>query len=923
MASEAEIRSPSPGRTGATLVPALLVLFFVSGACSLVYQLIWARMLVVVFGVGTWAVSTVLAAFMAGLALGSFGFGRLADRRGDPLRIYGLLELGIAAAALLVPAAISGLEEVSAALSRVTGDAGFAASRFALTFALLLVPTTLMGATLPVLSRFAVVRASEAGKGVGRLYAANTFGAAAGCLLTAFALLPCTGTWGATAAAAAGNALAGIAALLLSRACQGKPAVAVTGGPSDATKVMGGPTVAGGPPETPATPEGSHGVSEDAGTQASAGSSGTQADTGNTPGIPAGAGRRDLPEQEPLPGWIGPAVLVAIGLSGFAALGYEVVWTRLLSILNRTTTAQSLSVILIAFLLGIAAGGAAGARLSGRLRDAVLALGAAELLIGLFGLLSTALLGGVPGYFEILGNLVGISPLAQLFLAALVVTIVPTCLMGAAFPIAGRLNVRRLDRVGRSVGDLYAANTAGAIAGALAAGFLLVPWLGTQGSVEALAWCNIAAGTALVALAPQSRPARRLRTLVLAGAAAAALHAAIPGDLFVRLLSGLEAKGRLLYYSESTAGTVTVHESAGGQRSLRVNGTGEVRSDFASIQTFRMLGNLASLLHPDPRQVAVVAFGGGVTLSSVELHRPAHLACAEVVPGVFGAAPLFGEYNNRIADRFGAGYLHLIAEDGRNHLLRTGDRYDVIICDSTHPTTADSWLLYTREFYRLCRQRLKPGGMVAQWVPTHGLSVEEYRTIVRTFSQVFPHSSLWVNQVYTILLATPQPLAVDMGELAGKLARPAIAANLDKVELADPVAFLGTLGLDEKGVARYAGEGNVNTDRRTRAGYRPQGERLDGSEVLDSLQPLLVSEAGGWLKAAPEDLLDVERRLRARERSMAGLIQMMRGESEEAGGLFRDALAIDPREAMALRLQRILRQEGAGEEGFPVGGPAR
>ncbi|MCY3761354.1 MAG: fused MFS/spermidine synthase, partial [Gemmatimonadetes bacterium] len=769
MAPEAEIRSPGPGKPGGTLA-ALLVLFFVSGACSLVYQLIWARMLVVVFGVGTWAVSTVLAAFMAGLALGSFGFGRLADRRGDPLRIYGLLELGIAAAALLIPAGIAGLEGVCAALSRVAGDAGFAAARFALTFALLLVPTTLMGATLPVLSRFAVTRASEAGQGVGRLYAANTFGAAAGCLLTAFALLPHTGTWGATAAAAAGNALAGIAAILLNRVCRGRPEASVTA-------------------------------------------------------IPAGAGRPEPPGREPLPGWVGPAVLAAIAVSGFAALGYEVVWTRLLSILNRTTTAQSLSVILIAFLLGLASGGAAGARLSVRLRDAVLALGAAQLLIGLFGLLSTALLGGVPAYFEILGNLFGIPPLAQLFLAALVVTIVPTCLMGAAFPIAGRLNVRRLDRVGRSVGDLYAANTAGAIAGALAAGFLLVPWLGTQGSVEALAWCNIAAGTALAALSPQSRPAGRLRALVLAGAAAAALHLAIPGDLFVRLLSGLEAKGRLLYYSESTAGTVTVHETGGGQRSLRVNGTGEVRSDFASIQTFRMLGNLAPLLHPDPRQVAVVAFGGGVTLSSVELHRPEHLACAEVVPGVFGAAPLFAEYNNRIADRFGAGYLRLIAEDGRNHLLRTGNRYDVIICDSTHPTTADSWLLYTREFYRLCRQRLEPGGMVAQWVPSHGLSVEEYRTIVRTFSQVFPHTSLWINQVYTILLATPGPLVVDMKDLAGKLARPAIAANLGKVELADPVAFLGTIGLDERGVARYAGEGNVNTDRRTRAGYRQQGER--------------------------------------------------------------------------------------------------
>ena len=213
----------------------------------------------------------------------------------------------------------------------------------------------------------------------------------------------------------------------------------------------------------------------------------------------------------------------------------------------------------------------------------------------------------------------------------------------------------------------------------------------------------------MVALAPQSRPARRLRALVLAGAAAAALHAAIPGDLFVRLLSGLEAKGRLLYYSGSTAGTVT------------------------------------------------------------------------------------------------------------------------------------------REFYRLCRQRLRPGGMVAQWVPSHGLSVEEYRTIVRTFSQVFPHTSIWLNQVYAILLATPQPLAVDLEELAGRLARPAIAANLDKVELADPVAFLGTLGLDERGVGD-GGEAGNPLDRLAHApGTRPPSvpsllatQEMEPPRSLDDIRSNLI-----------------------------------------------------------------------------------
>ena len=829
---------------------AVLALFFLSGACSLVYQLIWARMLVGVFGVGTLAVSTVLAAFMAGLALGSLWFGRIVDRRGKSLELYAFLELAIGVAALVLPFVFDFLEGVYTSIFSFTGGGtSFALARFVLTFAALLVPTTLMGATLPVMSRFAVGRVAEAGSGVGRLYAVNTFGAATGCLLTAFVLLPGMGMWGAIYVAALGNALVGFGALYLSRVTKGQAA------PAEGTPEQG-----------------------------------------------------KEPRQDGLPRWTGPAVLVGIGVSGFTALGYEVVWTRLLTILNRTTTTQGLSVILTAFLIGIAAGGALGARVSRRIRDGVLALGATQLLIGLFGLVSTALVGGVPAYFALLGHLFDISWQSELFVAALLVMFIPTCLMGAAFPLASRLHVRRIDRVGRSVGDVYAANTAGAIVGAIAAGFVLIPLFGTQGSVELLAWSNLAIGAALVIASPRATAKIRTRVLTLAAVAAVSLHVAIPDDLFVRLLGGLDSKGQLLFHSESVAGTVTVHEMAGGNRALRVNGTGEVRNDFASIQTFRMLGNLPPLLHPDPRDVLVVAFGGGVTLSSVEIHQPERLSCVELVPGVFNAARYFADYNNSIFDRFGVPHRRLIFDDGRNHLLRSDDEYDIIICDSTHPTTADSWLLYTREFYELCRRRLKTGGVLAQWVPSHGLSEEEYRAIVRTFSSVFPHSTIWLNQIYTILLATPQSLRIDLEEFTARLAHPAVATNLGKIELAAPVSFLSMFGLDEEAVARYAGDGVINSDDRTYAGYlREDDSKLDGAAVLASLLPFLVSETDTWLNAESVQAAQLETRLRAREHSLAGLIEMMKGERGRAREQFRAALAIDEEENTAWRLQRVLK----------------
>ncbi len=819
---------------------ALLILFFFSGACSLVYQVVWVRMLMPVFGVSTFAVSIVLAAFMAGLALGSYWCGRVADRRGNGLRLYALLELGIGVFALIFPLLLAGLDEMYTALyGSLQGiDGAFVLVRLLLAFALLLVPTTLMGATLPTLSKAVAHRLERVGGDMGRLYAANTLGAATGCAAAAFFALEHLGVSGTTYAAAAGNLLIAVVAYCWSR-----------DGQQEQTSV-----------ERSAAPT----ILE------------------------------------------GQLVLAGFALSGFVALGYEVLWTRLLAMLLQSATAQSLSTILVAFLLGLAGGAALGARLSDRWRTPLAAFGAVELLIGLCGLSSIAAFGSIPYIVEAWGGALSWEGhLSKLFVAAFVVMLPATLLMGLLFPIAAKVCIPRIEQLGRGVGTVYAANTLGAIAGALVAGFVLLPLLGTYRSIQVLAWVNIAVGAVVLALDPAAQARKKAVRTVGGLALGLALTLLLPAGLFVELFHWSEPNSRLLYWDEGAGATVSVHQKQDGVRILKVNGGGEVPTDYASLQTFRLLGHLPLVLHPDPAEVLVIAFGGGITLSAAELHQPVRLDCAELVPGVPRAAPYFARYNRQIATRLHQAPIELVAEDGRNHVLRTPRQYDAIICDATHPGTADSWVLYTEEFYRLCRGRVGADGLVAQWLPLHGLSVEDYKMILRTFRAVYPHASLWLTHQYSILLGTPDALLIDYAALERKLGQPAVRANLRSVDLGDPPSFLSALVLGEKELAAYAGSGPINTDDRPYISFTDRGRRgtSGGLPVLKSLAAHLVVNPRPHLSAdIPTEVVQVlERRLTARRHTVLGTIALLEKDGERAAAAFARAREIDPGERGALR----------------------
>jgi len=438
---------------------------------------------------------------------------------------------------------------------------------------------------------------------------------------------------------------------------------------------------------------------------------------------------------------------------------------------------------------------------------------------------------------------------------------------------------------------------------------VLIPLLGTQKSVQLLAWLNVAIGTAVLMLDTEVRP--RTRRWLLAGTVAPVLVVAwlLPSTLTADLMDRSQSGGKLLYYDEDTGGTVTVYERDNGRRLLRVNGAGEVPTDHASIQVFRLLGNLPLLLHPAPETAVVIAFGGGVTLGAVEMHPLEHVDCVELVPGVVGAAPYFAEYNNRVFDRLSTGKVELIADDGRNHLLRTERTYDIIIADATHPATADSWVLYTQEFYRLCKRRLNEGGYVAQWLPLHGLASDDYKAIVRTFRSVFPHASLWVTSDYSVMLGTPERLRIDVDRLEERLGREDVRASLADVDLDDPIAFLATFALDEDAVSEYVASGPIKTDNRPDMDF--VGSLIGGGKAylptVMGLVPRFNERIDSSLVNAGEEFpARMERRLLARRHTFKGDVALRLGDHQRARDELQRAAQIDPGERERLRVLRRL-----------------
>jgi spermidine synthase len=734
------------------------LIFILSGAAGLIYEVVWARQLVLVFGNTTQAVSAILTGFFGGMAIGAFVGGRLADRVRSPLRLYGVLEVALVVVVILTPITFRLINEIyrGAYGSLESSPQSLALIRFGLALLALGPATVLMGATLPTLTRHLSARGQHLSGAFGRLYAANTFGAILGTLLSGLVLIELLGLTGALVVGATCSGMAGLVALAMSRSA--------TGGATDRVA----PAV-----ERPS--------------QAAAAAATTSADA-----------RPML------------ALLVAF-VSGLTSLGYQVLWTRLLSSGTGGST-YVFTLILAVFLTGIALGAVIFSVLRPRFRDTVALLAATQVLVGLLALLGLVLVIGHPAAVN---PNAPIATLRSILRAVLLVVFPATVVMGLAFPASSALLDDRRTNVASAAGQLLAANTLGAISGTFLIPFFVIPAIGSPRAVVALALVNCA--TALVlAIARIRAPQRRVAIVSAALATSLAIVVAIarpglvvdPGAARVASTHATVAAS-----AEDEIAAVLAGQTTSGRYRLWVGGT----SMTALTVDARIMPLLPLMLRPQSTSAAIVAFGMGSSYRTA-LRAGLDVESAELVPSVpkmFGV--FYPDAESVLADPRG----RVVIADGRNHIELTPRRYDIIVTDPPPPITASGVsVISSKEYYEAGRERLNPGGVMMQWMPFGG-SVDEFKAHLRTFRAVFPNVlvAIGISGAGVFMLGSEQPMQLTDAAIRAGLERPNMLEDLSSTydspahdETAWTAAIKSLVWLQGDDVSRFVGDGPLVTD---------------------------------------------------------------------------------------------------------------
>jgi spermidine synthase len=780
-------------------MPALLVICFtISGATSLVLQVVWVRRLIGVFGASSLAIATVLATFMAGLALGSWIGGRWADKLEnrevlkdahrvlrDPFFYYGLAELVVAVTALAILPMIDYYRGANAWLWQQLGDTPWllASTRFALTATVLLIPTTAMGATLPLLTR-KVTRAKadlgRLGSRLGLLYAANTLGALFGAAAAGFWFIPLFGVSLSNQIAAGA---AGLIALVVALLCfRRKPDPA----PDSAPAELGD----------------------------------TEADESDA-SVPA-LNYSDKKRR---------AVLYLYALSGAVAMVLEVLWSRTLAIVNGSSV-YSFTIVLCTFLVGISAGSALAARWWAKTRRPLLVLSGLFLFAAAGITLFHALADDLPETFLALveGTQLDVDTVltVHVFLSALI--IVPTALaMGAVMPVAIRAYVGGMENVGRDVGKAYASNTLGAILGSALGGFVVLPGAGLEWGARLAALVML--GMALWAWWLESRrrvvPILAFVILVAVIVSPSWNRSNFTAGLFRThqasryIKDGGLFQRQVVYYRDGISTTVTVEKLAGGW-GLRNNGKVKA-SNRHDMPTQILVGLMPSLFHSSTEQsVFLVGYGSGVTVGSIGIAPMVkEVDVVELEPAVYEAADLyFGDFNNQ-PDKNPK--VRRLLGDGRNVLLAGDKRYDVIVSEPSNPWIAGVATLFTREFYQLAKKNLKPGGVFCQWAQLYELGPRNVKMIYRTFAESFTYVYAFTpgdETTDTILLGSEKPLHLDLVALRRRmLESDALRAELKRAEIETAEDLVASILLGPDEVASFTAGGAINTDDNAKLEY--------------------------------------------------------------------------------------------------------
>jgi spermidine synthase len=792
------------------------LIFFLSGATSLIYQVAWMRKLALFFGSDVYSAAVTLSAFMGGLCIGSWLSGICARRLKRPLIGYGLLEIAVAVYAATFSMVLGLLDPLLTDLYRDTFLAMpliYQIARATVAFLVLLPPTALMGATLPLVVQHFAVTDHVLGARLGHFYAMNTMGALAGTVVGGFVLLPGIGIEWSIRGAALVNLTIGVWAVWLAR------------------------------------------------------------NSGAVPVDPSPPKLLDKTRPRSLVIW-------GIGISGLAALALEVVWMRVL-VQSFSATAYAFSIMLACFLAGIFIGSELESRsVDMRMRPAERLIRLELALFAYVAFLSvTSYL--VPHFFGTLlwgltaatgGGFGTASIVAQLLAAALFI-ILPTVWLGATFPLAVKIYTNDIRDRAVNTGRVYSANTLGALAGALVAGFIFIPLFGARNSLMVVAALFLLAALMLSPLAerPTGPRDRVLRvSAVAAGIVFIAGGILLPRQILANFNMQQTTRPQVVYHGEGVAHTVDIVRTPANNTLMMVDGNVEADTTLLQRRHFILKAHLPLLLNKKPTDVAVIGLGLGITLAATarnpEVER---IRLVELSPEMVEAH----HYLRDLTDNILANpKIRLIIDDGRNFLNRGIERFNMITVDPIHPRITGVGYLYSREYYEAVRAHLHPGGYVLQWMPMYAISRRSFDVAFRTFASVFPHASFWYVPSHGLFVAGLEPFTIDFPTLAERFEYPSVRRDFESIGIRSAKELLAHLLMDEERIAEYLRASDdrkqgLNTDDNSYLEYATPFEFLHPTrETIEALEPFAGWDRARLLGVGAADLREIDALWMARQR---------------------------------------------------------
>ena len=749
----------------------LMLIYFASGACSLIDEVVWVRLLKLTLGNTVYATSIVVSVFMAGLAIGALIMARFADRLKKRLQLYALLEILITISALSLPWALKIADNIYVWLYRSfhPSHPQLLTVQVVISAAIILVPSMLMGSTLPLLGRFLTALEKETGHLVGKLYALNTLGAAAGCFIAGFFLIRVIGVMGALYTAAALNLTVAFGGWLLSRLSETTDELKTEPILTESIKAPAAKTT---------------------------------------------DGKFYL-------------LVLAFFMSGLISIGYELLWMRsIVHLLGGFT--YVFSAVLTIYLLGNVIGAGIGSRLAKKLKKPAIGFALTLALLGLCGIFYLPLLllwtakvmGPVTKALDAIYPHLPISPfLIGPLLQSAFLFIIPAIIMGIGFPIALQAWANHVHLVGRSTGTAYGANTIGAVFGGLVTGFVLIPLLGLQFSISILGLSAIwlAAVMSLV-FSANLRMARRFAPLALA-ALVTIVAVKIPPNLFnimVKVSPLMPSEYTLVAVKEGLTTTVSVHrEPKEGFLHLCSSGQPIAGDSSGTRCDQKMLGHLGMFLNVDAQKVLSVGFGSGETTACLATHKLESANCVEIAPEVVNVALKFFRHIN-LGDKLDE-EINMIYMDAKNYLHLTDTTYDVIVNDSIHPRLfAENASLHTKEYFQTTKQRLNDNGIIVCWLPMYDMPISVLGSIIGTLMDVFPHVTLWYPIHYRVnyfwLVGSKQQQYYSPKHIENEMLKKSVHESLSVINIKNSVDVLGYYVGDENDLRKHITDYPVNSD---------------------------------------------------------------------------------------------------------------